>query len=229
MNKKLGRTHVWLITLVSCVLGLLVFIVPACKKEPSPSQGTPSGTAAPKTSQPAAAGKEVALRLSDIISSEKTWNPILEAFAGRPAPDFTVKDLSGQEFKLSAQKGKNVMVVMWAPWCGPCKMEIPDLVELRKTIPQDQLAIVAISYVSQDNSEEVVRQFMQQNGTFNYPVVAADKATLPSPFNAVEYIPCTFWIAPDGALKITTVGVVPLSDMKALVKAAANKPAPTKS
>jgi len=38
MNKKLGRTHVWLITLVSFVLGLLVFIVPACKKEPSSSQ-----------------------------------------------------------------------------------------------------------------------------------------------------------------------------------------------
>ena len=229
MNKKLGRTHVWLITLVSFVLGLLVLVVPACKKEPSPSQGTPSGAAAPKAGQAAQAGKEVALRLSDIVSSEKTWNPILEAFAGRPAPDFTVKDLTGQEFKLSALRGKNVMVVMWAPWCGPCKMEIPDLVELRKTIPQDQLAIVAISYVSQENSEEVVRQFVQQDGTFNYPVAAVDKATLPAPFNAVEYIPCTFWIAPDGTLKMTTVGVVPLSDMKALVKAAANKVAPTKS
>jgi thiol-disulfide isomerase/thioredoxin len=229
MNKKLGRTHLWLISLVSFVLGLLVFIVPACKKEPSPTQTASPGAAAPKAGQAAQSGKEVPLRLSDIISLEKSWNPALEAFAGKPAPDFTVKDLSGQEFKLSAVRGKNVMVVIWAPSCGPCKMEIPDLVELRKTIGQDQLAIVAVSFTSQENSEEVVRQFVQQNGTFNYPVAAVDKDSLPAPFNASEYIPATFWIAPDGTLKLTTVGVVPLSDMKAIVKASGPKAVATKS
>jgi thiol-disulfide isomerase/thioredoxin len=235
MKKKLGQTHIRLITLVSIVLGSLVVIIPACKKEPkepprvqNPQSGTPTqkpGIANMKerlaqgANQMVQTGKEPPLRLDDIISSEKSWSLTLSAFAGKAAPDFTVKDLAGQEHKLSGLRGKNVMVVIWAPWCGPCKMEIPDLVELRKTIPQEQLAILAISYISPQNTEEMIRQFVQQNSTINYPVAAVGIEAMPAPFNSAQYIPCTVFIGPDGTIKIATMGVVPLADMKAILKA----------
>lgn len=234
MKKKLGRTHVWLITLVSIVLGAVVVIVPACRKEPNESDRAQGGPAGPAKTQPAGTadtkdraaqmaqtGKEPPLRLADIISSEKSWSPTLEGFAGKPAPDFTVKDLAGQEYKLSSLRGKNVMVVIWAPWCGPCRMEIPDLVELRKTIPQDQLAMLAISYLSPQNTEEMLRQFVQQNNTINYAVAAAGAEAIPAPFSSSQYIPCAFFISPEGTIKIATLGPVPLADMKALLKAKA--------
>ena len=227
MKKKLGRTHVWLITLVSILLGAVVVIVPACRKEPNEPnrvQGGPSGPAQPQaggTGHVAQTGKEPTLRLADIVSSEKSWTPTLEGFAGKPAPDFTVKDLTGQEYKLSSLRGKNVMVVIWAPWCGPCRMEIGDLSELRKTIPQDELAMLAISFLSPQNTEEMVRQYVQQNNLINYPVAAVGTEAIPAPFSSSQYIPCAFFISPEGVIKIATLGPVTLPDMKALVKAKA--------
>ena len=51
--------------------------------------------------------------------------------AGKPAPlGFTLKDMNGVDVKLASFKGKPIIVNFWATWCGPCRAEIPSLVEL---------------------------------------------------------------------------------------------------
>ncbi len=51
---------------------------------------------------------------------------------GTPAPlDFTLKDMNGVDVKLASFKGKIILLNFWATWCGPCKVEIPDLVALQ--------------------------------------------------------------------------------------------------
>lgn len=44
-----------------------------------------------------------------------------------PAPDFTLTDQYGQSHTLSDYQGKTVFLNFWATWCGPCKMEMPDI------------------------------------------------------------------------------------------------------
>lgn len=48
---------------------------------------------------------------------------------GMPAPDFTLKDIQGNEFSLASMKGKYVILDFWGSWCGWCIKGLPDMKE----------------------------------------------------------------------------------------------------
>ena len=56
----------------------------------------------------------------------------IAAEVGKPAPDFTLKSLGGQNLKLSEMTGSVVLINFWASWCGPCREEMPLLNSLHK-------------------------------------------------------------------------------------------------
>src|SRR5215468_9563537 len=60
-----------------------------------------------------------------------------------PAPALEIKDLNGKPIVLDEDKGKIVLLNFWATWCGPCRAEIPDLIELQKKY-KGQLDIIAL-------------------------------------------------------------------------------------
>ena len=77
----------------------------------------------------------------------------------KEAPDFEHVDLEGNSVRLSALRGKTVVIDFWATWCPPCVEEVPMLKELHEIYGEQGLEILAIS----DESAEVVQTFVEEN------------------------------------------------------------------
>ena len=63
------------------------------------------------------------------------WLALMSQFAmtaESPAPDFILKSTSGENLRLSEQRGQVVLINFWASWCGPCRQEMPLLDDLQQ-------------------------------------------------------------------------------------------------
>jgi peroxiredoxin len=187
----------------------------ADSNEQKTDNNSPSSVISPTPSEPAMPK----LTLNEIIKQSKTWAPAYTRWYGKEAPDFTVIDLNGKKHTLSEYRGKNVMLIFWATWCGPCIAEIPHLIELRKQIGEDKLVMLGISCIDPRNTTEAVRKFITANPVINYPITSTDEAALPGPYNSIHSIPSSFFIAPDGKIKLATEGMIPFPQMKAIIEA----------
>ncbi len=151
--------------------------------------------------------------LLDIIKRRKSWNPGWITSYGKPAPDFEFVSIDGKKIKLSDHKGKNVLLVFWATWCGPCIIEIPHLIELRKKFTKDELAILAVS----DENPVKVKAFAE-NKKINY-TVGTPKGRLPGPFAEIRSIPSAFYIDKQGKIKLGTEGFVSMEESTDIINA----------
>ena len=99
--------------------------------------------------------------------------------------------------------GKVTLVNYWATWCGPCREEIPYLVQLQERYP-DQLQVIGISADEGDPAD--VKAFASEMG-INYPIVM-ETAELNRQFPGVFALPTTFLVDPEGRIVQTHVGLI---------------------
>jgi len=123
---------------------------------------------------------------------------------GKPAPDFALKDTSGQQIRLSDHRGKAVVVDFWATWCGPCRRVMPTLQALSEDYPE-QLSILAVS-VDQDPAA-VVPAFAEQNGLTFTLLADPEGMRVAQQWGGIRSIPTSFLVAPDGTVVKQWVGV----------------------
>jgi thiol-disulfide isomerase/thioredoxin len=80
-------------------------------------------------------------------------------------------DLARQPQKLEQWLGKVVVVNFWAPWCPPCRKEIPGFIALQKQYGERGLQFVGIAL----DQDDPVRAYVAQAG-FNYPILLGAEA-----------------------------------------------------
>jgi thiol-disulfide isomerase/thioredoxin len=65
--------------------------------------------------------------------------------APEPMAEVSFVGAGGQELKLSAFKGRTILLNLWATWCAPCRKEMPSLDRLQKALGSDKFEVVALA------------------------------------------------------------------------------------
>ena len=65
--------------------------------------------------------------------------------AAQEAPQVSLRDLNGRRVRLSAYRGKVVLINFWATWCPPCRASIPKVVELYNKYHAKGFEVIGIS------------------------------------------------------------------------------------
>ena len=136
--------------------------------------------------------------------------------AGKPAPlHFTLKDMNGADVKLASFKGKVILLNFWATWCGPCKAEIPSLVELQHQYADD---LVVLGF-SVDDTVDKMKPYAAQY-KINYPLLVGNgREDVQEAFGPLFGIPVSVIIGRDGKIAKKHSGIATKSQFEREIKA----------
>ena len=124
--------------------------------------------------------------------------------------DTEMKSTNGEPIKLSNYSGKVVVLNLWATWCGPCRNETPELVELYKEYQSQGVEVVALSTEDPIRSSESVQQFIREYNV-NYPVGWVTREVAVALMRDRTSIPQNFIITRDGRIKKRFIGFHPIN------------------
>ncbi|NKB68016.1 MAG: redoxin domain-containing protein [Candidatus Latescibacteria bacterium] len=113
-------------------------------------------------------------------------------------------------FDLADYRGRVVLLNVWATWCGPCRYEIPALIQLRQDFKTDEVAIIGVS-VDRGSPQQVrplIGQFAQHY-KINYPILLDPQGILARQYyqGANMPIPLTMIIDQQGKVAQTHLGL----------------------
>ena len=135
---------------------------------------------------------------SDIETAVKATDPLI----GQKAPNFQTQFLNEEEFKLSDQKGKVVILDFWATWCGPCVRALPELQKATSSFNKNKVTLLA---VNQGESKKVISKFLKKKQLKALSVIMDETRKIGGDYK-VKGIPKTVIIDQKGVVRHVHVG-----------------------
>jgi thiol-disulfide isomerase/thioredoxin len=127
---------------------------------------------------------------------------VVPARDASPASALELVGLDGGRVTLAEQRGKVVLLNLWASWCAPCRAEVPGLNRLSHRLADDGLVVLGINVDSA--SPPQVAELAERLGV-DYPVFQAAR-DLDGTFAGADVIPHTWLIDREGRLRASHAG-----------------------
>lgn len=118
-------------------------------------------------------------------------------------PDFDGETFDGKTVSIQDYKGKVIVIDFWASWCGPCKKEMPYLVELYKEYSEKGLEIISINI---DRTEKNALNFLKALKVDIDFVLIYDKKSKIVPLFNPETMPTTYIVDKKGIVRFVHDG-----------------------
>ncbi len=146
------------------------------------------------------------------------------ASSRKAAPDFTLSNSKGTSVKLSAYKGRVVLLDFWATWCEGCKVEIPWYMDFQSKYKKRGLSVVGVSM--DEDGWKSVKPFLDEKKV-NYMVVIGDGDL--AKLVGIEALPVTLLIDRDGKIADSHAGMVDKSAFESEIQLLLKENAPKRS
>jgi peroxiredoxin len=130
------------------------------------------------------------------VTAAQVQQPAIR-FVGHPdpAPDFKLTGLDGKPVTLADSHGKVILLNFWATWCGPCRAELYDLIDLQAKY-KDRFQI--LSLIVDDDDPAAIQEVVEKYG-INYPVALAPN-DLRMKYGGIAALPTSFVLDSEGRI-----------------------------
>jgi len=148
-------------------------------------------------------------------------SPLAALPLGRKLPDFSLPDTQGAPYTLSklAPKQKIILINFWATWCGPCRIEMPELAAMAKKDGPDGLLVLGID---EDEDPAKLTAYLRAK-PLPFPVLIDQGGALAKRFGIQAY-PTTVLVSTDGRVLQVFEGVDKYLQLRVTALLLAKKP-----
>lgn len=166
-----------------------------------------ANSATETTTGNAAPGKNTTTAGNNAAPPTNSGPPNTSLLTPLPAPilDAQLKTIEGKPFKLSDSKGKVLVLDLWATWCGPCRQEVPHLVELQKELGPRGVEVFGLDIDPLQDTPEDVLAFMKEFKV-NYKVAFLERQYAAMMMSDNSSIPQSYVITRNGKIHSRFIG-----------------------
>jgi len=129
---------------------------------------------------------------------------------GKEVPNFTLKDLNGENVSLNDYRGKIVVINFWATWCKYCDVEMPDLQKLHSD--NEDVVVLAVDV---NEKKSVVEDYINRGG-YTFPVLLDEDSELAKLYY-ISAFPTSYFINEEGLLVGTVPGMMTGERMEEII------------